>query len=112
MSDPFEMSAPFNPFFYGGVFTANCVFMQFTGVTDKNGKEIYEGDILKVPNTFENIEGIHEVYFFGDSYVTSSVLFTDKEKANKNNLVWRVNRGAFVIGNIYENPELLEGRAA
>lgn len=46
MSNPFEMSKPFNPFFYGGLFTANAKFMQATGCYDKDKKEIYEFDIM------------------------------------------------------------------
>lgn len=82
--------------------------MQFTGLVDCLGREIYDRDILKVPESFENIAGVHEVYFNGDSYVTSSILFSDKETANKHSLIWRIKRGATVIGNIYENSELIK----
>lgn len=89
-------------FHFGG-----CQLMEFTGVTDKNGIEIYEGDILKLPHNDSIMEGIHEVFFHTDGFVTCSKLFSNKENANKHCLKWIVNRGAFVIGNIYENPELL-----
>lgn len=74
----------------------HLVLMQFTGLKDKNGKEIYSGDILKAR------------YFNGDLKV-SAVEYNEKECA------FTLSNGAFfgrfeneVIGNIYENPDLLK----
>ena len=80
---------------------------QFTGLKDKNGKEIYEGDIVKAETLYNKckIKHIGEIKFesatfiFGcddvtDSYMTFIELFGD----------WDTE----VIGNIYENPELLK----
>ena len=62
--------------------------MQFTGLKDKNGKEIYEGDIVK------NIDRVFEVTF-KDGYF--SIIH------NKKGLLY-----CEVIGNKYENSELLK----
>lgn len=82
--------------------------MQFTGLHDKNGKEIYEGDLLEIPVNEAIREGVHRIYYFKDGFVSSSIFFKEDETANKSSLTWIINRGAFVIGNIFENPELLD----
>jgi len=77
-------------------------------IMKKNNVNIFEGDLLKIPENDTCREGIHEVFYYEDSFVTSSVLFTDKETANKHSLTWVLNRGAKVIGNIHDNPELIK----
>ena len=71
------------------------VFSQFTGIKDKNGKEIYEGDIVKTS------KGLNEII-----YSEQLVAFVCKYK--KANYVDFMNKEIEVIGNIYENPELLK----
>lgn len=80
--------------------------MQSTGLLDKNGKEIFEGDILAV----ETDEGILNVNIYRDS---KHALFMFKsEKYNEEELLAElVENNAYpfeIAGNIYENPELLE----
>ena len=75
---------------------------QFTGLIDNYGNRIFEGDLLELPHNDFCREGIHEVSYYKDGFVSSSVLFNDIETANKNNLTWVINRGAKVIGNKHD----------
>jgi hypothetical protein len=75
----------------------DCELMQFTGLLDKQGKEIYEGDILKLKDGFP-FEPIITV-----SYEAPKFIF----RSNTHEL-YQETSAMEVIGNIYENPELLE----
>lgn len=70
---------------------------QFTGLTDKNGKEIYEGDIYR----YDNPDSINEVSYCAGGGFTGFDLTPATH--NENKLL-----DAEVIGNIHDNPELLK----
>lgn len=75
--------------------------MQYTGLHDKNGKEIYEGDIVKIKYRDEDIGKV--IYEYNGFSI-------DVTNMNKNyGRVDFVNNFMEVIGNIYDNPELLGG---
>lgn len=76
--------------------------MQFTGLLDKSGQEIYEGDIVEIPYQTDDIECIQRVVFWDDARACFS---TAHEEDDYDDLM---DKGIKVIGNIYENPELLE----
>ena len=110
------------------VFVDHLVIMQSTGLHDKNGKEIFEGDILKFNDEWADygyegyvdgsIDGINYVeikaettYFtFGKTRVPESSL-TDLVENEHYSFEELVNDKSYefeIIGNIYENKELLE----
>ena len=85
---------------------------QFTGLTDKNGKKIFEGDICTYPDGW--------VDYAGDGVETFSVGVVAWDEKNPsfyltNNIgvewdeIWDAVDEITVIGNIHDNPELLEG---
>ncbi|HCA28996.1 MAG TPA: hypothetical protein DEP23_05240 [Ruminococcaceae bacterium] len=74
---------------------------QFTGLTDKNGKKIFEGDILEVKTLHDG----DEEYW---SQPCGSAIPTVAEWGNRGwCLPYRVTADFAIIGNIYDNPELL-----
>ena len=85
---------------------SNCVLMQYTGEEDKNGKDIYEGDIVEC--------------FGYDRTFKAKIIFRDgcfeiQEPQDKNGGVYcdylkyfTCDNAVSVIGNIYENPNILE----
>ena len=77
--------------------------MQSTGLKDKNGKEIFEGDIV-------DYKGREAVVKWHGSYASFIYRFVDglQERVSKWDPLFLACYNFEVIGNIYENPELLE----
>lgn len=90
---------------------------QYTGLKDKNGKRIFEGDIVRVTYA---VNGREKVFFTGDVkfedgafylYLYSRGQKTKGLLCGFANAVHTEDEGIFcgVVGNIHDNPELLEG---
>lgn len=78
----------------------DCILMQFTGLHDKNGKEIYEGDIIQCK--------------CAGGLLKFEIVWEEKDaRFNRKDTIYlsggvTSGEGTEVIGNIYENPELLK----
>jgi len=70
-----------------------CIFLRYTQLHDKNGKAIYEGDILDYPTGFKRTV----------SYQAGMFVSTEMGCVP----LYYINTKAEVVGNIYENPELV-----
>ena len=78
----------------------DCEFMQFTGLKDKNGKEIYEGDIVEYEEPrFESGMMKSEVIFSLGCFEVGGNSFSEFRHPDID---------LEVIGNTYENPDLLK----
>ncbi|MTQ41160.1 hypothetical protein GMC24_00325 [Streptococcus sp. BIOML-A1] len=82
----------------------NTILMQSTGLKDKNGKEIFEGDVVKMAKDVYSDPTYYEVIRHrGGAY---------RLESNQHGCeLWLRHTNCEVIGNIYENPELLEEEA-
>jgi uncharacterized phage protein (TIGR01671 family) len=112
----------------GGV---DCILMQYTGLKDKNGKEIYEGDILRYDDVAVDGDPFHEFYEVrfgiydnneeyeentsGYGWWLYNYKFTrDSGEVNFRKTIYDYRplygdiKDTEVIGNIWENPELLK----
>ena len=84
--------------------------MQYTGLRDKNGKEIYEGDIIEwsvYEDAQDTASGEEEKSRWKDSvYFSNGCFALEKRKELLFNFL-APHKELEIIGNIYENPELL-----
>lgn len=87
---------------YSGSIIDDAILMQSTGLKDKNGKNVYIGDIIRCTSGCP-----HEVYLekeYGGTYIGGMPAVY--LKGIKEGYAWTGDEE--IIGNIYENPELLE----
>jgi uncharacterized phage protein (TIGR01671 family) len=89
------------------------ILMQYTGLKDKNGKEIYEGDIIKYYSFGSSTPSFAQVIWDDCGY--GRVGFAYKEEMGILTQLYNTQERCIykecigeIVGNIYENPDLLE----
>ena len=93
------------PLIHESCFPNRFVIQQYTGLKDKNGRKVYEGDILKESDIITEI--VFRNYAWQEKLVSSPHNhLTDYFPFSKN--MTRLSLFGEVIGNIHENPELLQ----
>ena len=109
----------FEPTFYGGRIairpdqyndyfdTEDMILMQYTGLDDKNGKEIYEGDIVYCQTKYGKAKAI--IKFIDGKFVAYWNSALTHPENGHHIACYEINKRFEVIGNEYDNPELLGG---
>lgn len=111
-----EMICPASPQYFDIDWTTNnwIVPMQYTGLLDRLGKEIYEGDILRV---FDNEEPENNNIYVGECTVKyESAMFCTKPEISSKHGDYCISIGELenedleceILSNVYENPELIK----
>ena len=91
----------------------DIVLMQSTGLKDKNGKEIFEGDIVQTTRFLGRADEIGGFYEYEKDYVGVVKVLEGAWVIDTGSVavrLWSEIDEPEVLGNIYENPELLEDK--
>lgn len=90
---------------------------QWTGLVDSKGKKIFEGDIVEYEDDFQYPESCENGIFMNRGVVEYSghkFHFTNRNNVSMEDIIYEDEKGnmcedgCYIIGNIHDNPELLE----
>ena len=85
----------------------NATIMQSTGLFDRNGKEIFEGDIVQFEDCYTETDFLY-VNTGIVEWSQGSFTITNRDSVEMGDLLDGEFLDVTIIGNVYENPELLE----
>lgn len=107
VSSTFDSNTNAYPFYFTDIEVAPETVCQYTGLTDKNGRKIFEGDILRFVNYINNNEWLCSIEFLEGSFICRYI-YEDGELGEYNHFTsWHEKVKWEVIGNIFDNPELI-----
>ena len=104
-----EMSKPFNiiGFEYDGYYLENSIFLEFIGLKDSEGKEVCDGDIIQVRKDSMWVNPKPDVVEWDDDMAGFSPFIMKGDESYSGE--WDAENFK-IIGNIYENPELIKNK--
>lgn len=87
----------------------HLIFEQFTGLHDKNSREVYEGDIVKYGSDWGNVGTVAYDAKFGYC-IEYKIEYRDRIVRTRQEYFADIQSEVEVVGNIHENADLLEGK--
>lgn len=109
-----ERGVSFGDYLYPFLGSDRYELMQFTGLLDKNGKEIYEGDIVELK--YYNSTKYYKKAIIKAEGITYKAYLEDGDKWDNDYSYedwsdnWELCDHILIVGNIYETPELLNNK--
>jgi len=109
MTEPFTLIDIHNRKYVATGFADRIEFMQFTGLLDKNGKEIYEGDIVEMTDPYGEDKLKCEIKYENGAFTVEADGWFGMGECDVTAVGWAQEQDILieVIGNIFENTDLL-----